>query len=218
MLRLKSFLRRMSRQHPGNEIYAMKCDVRKYFQSIDHAILFSILSRKIKDTRLLALLLKIICSTPGSAGIPIGNLTSQLFANIYLNELDRFAKHSLRARFYVRYMDDFAILSPNKGELNGFKHAIKRFLKDSLALDLHPRKANIFPAGDGVDFAGYRVFKDFVLLRKSCVRRIVARMKSLRKWGAPDEKLIESFQSWEAHAKWADSFRIRKKLLNLLQD
>lgn len=212
MLRLKSFLRKIKRQHPGDEVYALKCDVRKYFPSVSHKIMLSALSRKIKDARLLALLSKIIDSIPGARGIPIGNLTSQLFANIYLNELDRFAKHALRAKFYVRYMDDFIILSSNKGELHAFKRRIRVFLKERLDLDLHPKKANIFPARDGVDFVGYRVFCDFVLLRKSGARRFAARMKKLARSGAPQEKLAESAKSWEAHAKWADSRRLRDKL------
>jgi len=212
MLRLKSFLRKCRRQHPESEIYALTCDVRKYFPSINHQILLSILSCKTTDSRLLELLSRIISSTPGPEGIPIGNLTSQLFANAYLNELDRFAKHSLRAKFYVRYMDDFIILSQSKEELHRFRWLIGQFLKERLGLDLHPRKANIFPARDGVDFVGYRVFCDFILLRKSGTRRFIARIKKLSRAGAPQEKLAESLKSWVAHAKWADSQRLGLRL------
>ncbi|MFA6330374.1 MAG: reverse transcriptase/maturase family protein [Candidatus Micrarchaeia archaeon] len=212
MLRLKAFVRKCKRQNPGREVYALKCDVRKYFASVDHAILSSILARRIPDERLLRLLSRIISSMPGPKGIPIGNLTSQLFANVYLNELDRFAKHSLRSKFYVRYMDDFVFLSPSKAELHGFKRQVRKFLADSLALELHPRKAEIFPVRDGVDFVGYKVFGDFILLRKSGVKRFIARFKRLEKSGASSEALLESWESWYAHAKWADSHRLVERL------
>ncbi|MFA5246987.1 MAG: reverse transcriptase/maturase family protein [Candidatus Micrarchaeia archaeon] len=208
MLRLKAFVRKCGRQNPGKEVYALKCDVRKYFASVDHTILSSILARKIHDERLLRLLSKIIGSVPGQKGIPIGNLTSQLFANVFLNELDRFAKHSLHAKFYVRYMDDFVFLSPSKDELHSFKRQVRRFLSGSLALELHPKKAEIFPVRDGVDFVGYKVFSDFILLRKSGVKRFIARFKRLEESGASSELLFESWDSWYAHAKWADSHRL----------
>ena len=150
------------------------------------------------------------------AGIPIGNLTSQLFANVYLNELDQFVKHNLRQRYYLRYMDDFLILRSDKKELSLLKERLREFLKDNLRLTLHPKKANIFPAEKGIDFLGYRIFKHYRLLRKSGVKRFIKRTKAYRKKLAKNEMTQEKFdhclQSWQAYAKFGNSWRLRQKL------
>lgn len=138
------------------KIYCLQCDISKYFDSIDHKILLSIIKRKIADSKTLRLIEEIINSGHSKKvfenlfdfrvkGIPIGNLTSQLFANIYLNELDQFVKHRLREKFYIRYMDDFLILSYDKKKLRQIKEEIRKFLREKLKLELHPKKANIFP-------------------------------------------------------------------------
>ncbi len=159
--------------------YVLSMDISKYFASIDHAILFSLLKRKIRDARMLELCRLIIASTEASPGrgIPIGNLTSQLFANIYLNEFDQYAKHTLRLSHYIRYMDDIAVLSDDKKELHEVKDAAAVFMREHLGLVLHPRKVQVMPLATGVDFLGYRIYPYHRLLRKSTVMRFVARLK-----------------------------------------
>ena len=143
--------------------YALKCDISKYFAHIDHDILFDLLKKKISDPPTLELLKKIIDSYP--EGIPIGNLTSQLFANIYLDPLDRYIKQSLRRRYYLRYVDDFLILGDSKEDLKEVLVYITIFLQRFLKLELHPRKVRLFPTRLGVDFVGYVVFPNHIRLR-----------------------------------------------------
>lgn len=171
-------------------------------------------------------------------GIPIGNLTSQLFANIYLNELDNFIKHRLRIKYYIRYMDDFLILDFNKKILHQIKGKIGEFLRNRLKLELHPKKANVFPmdkarpprlseslqardGGRGIDFLGYQIFRTHRLLRKSTVKRFIKRMKiyqkRLRENLMSKEKFNNSLQSWLAYARHANSWRLRKNLSERLK-
>ena len=122
-------------------------------------------------------------------GNPIGNLTSQLFANIYLNELDHLIKDKLGIKYYIRYMDDFVILSRDKNELFKLKGLIKEFLETELKLKLHPKKSEYFPIDRGIDFLGYLVFKDWILLRKSTVKRFLNRLKKKLKALGQEERL-----------------------------
>ena len=168
-----------------------------------------LIKKKIADKKTLWLIREILSSTyekKSGVGIPIGNLTSQLFANIYLNEFDQFIKHSMRIRYYIRYMDDFLILDYNKRKLHQIKKKIQEFLQNKLELELHPKKANIFPANKGIDFLGYVSFENYCLLRKSTVKRFVKRMKSYRK------NSRDSLLSWLAYAKFGNSWRLRKNL------
>ena len=187
--RLQYWLR-LARNKPG-QWYCLKLDISKYFYRIDHAVLMNILRRRITDTRLLELLDNIInCSgerfglprfaspedTPpeewlDDVGMPIGNLTSQLFANIYLNELDQHCKHVLHIRHYVRYMDDVIILAPNKRQAHFYRKRIADFLRDELHLDLNNKTA-VRPADRPVEFVGYIATARRLKLRKSTVRRI----------------------------------------------
>lgn len=153
-------------------------------------------------------------------GIPIGNLTSQLFANVYLNELDQFVKHTLRKKQYIRYMDDFIILDGNKRELALVKSLIGTFLREKLRLELHPRKSVVHPVWKGIDFLGYVVFERHMLLRKDTAMRFVRRMKAYQKRMSRKEleyeKIIRSAMSWVAYAKYARSYRLRQKLTKQL--
>ena len=222
--RLEYFLRSLSVKSWVQEeeyktrprIYCLKCDISKYFESINHEILFNLLKKKIADQKVLILFKKIIDSIPSEKGIPIGNLTSQFFANVYLNELDQFIKHCLRCRYYLRYMDDFLILDFHKKKLHQTKEIIRGFLKDELKLELHPQKTNIFPTNKGIDFLGYVVFDHYKLLRKSTVKRFLNRTKFYKR------KLIErkiskkqfnfSLNAWLGYAGFANSYQLRKNL------
>lgn len=149
-------------------------------------------------------------------GIPIGNLTSQLFANIYLNELDNFIKRELQARYYIRYMDDFLILDCDKKKLREMKEEIKKFVENKLGLKLHPKKATVSPINSGIDFLGYVVFENYKLLRKSTVRRFIKRTRKYAKMveqnKMSEEKFDASIASWTAYAKFGDSWRLRNSL------
>ena len=182
-----------------------------------------LVGKKINCDKTMNLVEKIVKSDNESTGkgIPIGNLTSQLFANVYLNELDNFIKRNLRAKYYLRYMDDFLILDFDKKKLHRTKEEIRRFLENNLRLKLHPKKANVSPADKGVDFLGYNVFESYKLLRKSTVKRFIKRTKKYLKMVGQNkmtrEKLNASITSWTAYARLGNSWRLRKKLgVNLI--
>jgi RNA-directed DNA polymerase len=158
--------------------YAFHGDVVKYFPSIDHQILRGLLARRIADRQTMGLVDRILDSGAGIQagecpvtyfpgddlfaalrlrGLPIGNLTSQFWANVYLHELDLFVKHTLHCRAYLRYMDDFVLFCDDKGQLQGWKERIREFLASHLRLALHPKKSPVFPAAVGIDFCGFRI-------------------------------------------------------------
>ena len=207
--RLQKFIRKC------NNFYVLKCDVSKYFLSVNHEILKKTIREKISDYKLLQLLDGIIDSTNTEKGIPIGNLTSQLFANIYLNKLDEYIKYELKIKYYIRYMDDFVILHESKQELHQIKGQISFFL-DSMKLTLHPKKANIFPISLGIDFLGYKIFSSYRLVRKSTVKRFLKKCKKKFKGynsGTIEyDKLMESFNSWNAYMSHADSYALKNDL------
>jgi len=155
--------------------WVLKCDIRKFFASIDHGILKNILGKYIEDQDIMWLLSEIIGSFwtgNTNKGLPLGNLTSQLFVNIYMNEFDQFMKHKLKARYYIRYADDFAILSHNKNWLTYLLPQIQKFLLQELTLTVHPKKISISTIASGVDFLGWVHFSDHRVLRTTTKRRV----------------------------------------------
>ena len=158
--------------------FAMKCDVRKYFENIDHAVLLDILRNKISDKKVLNLLEIIIRSfnTESGKGIPLGNITSQVFANIYLNELDRFAVCNLKPLGYVRYNDDFIILENNQNKVFEKTGKAKIFLKDTLKLQLPEEKTIFRKFRWGIDFCGCVILPNAVILRQKTKRRALKNM------------------------------------------
>lgn len=152
--------------------YYIKCDVKKFFPSIDRRILIKLLHKKIADKDLLALLENLILSSPSTNGIPIGNLTSQLFANLYLNELDGYVKRELRVKHYIRYMDDFILLVETKEEMQLFFTMIENFLKEKLNLLLSPQKNRLDKIERGITFVGYFIKRDSIRLKSSGLKRI----------------------------------------------
>jgi len=228
--RFKQFLRHNS--------YVLKCDIWKYFPSIDHEILLNLIHRRIQDERLMRLIAVIVSNCPPDPlsmephwfpgdelfspldrprGIPIGNLTSQFFANIYLHELDTFVKFELREKYYIRYVDDFVVLGNNKAHLHEVKTQISEFLQ-TLRLRLHPKKSIVFPVSVGTDFLGYRIYPTHTRIRRANVKRFIARTKRLQSDYACGnitlKKVRASIHSWLGHAKHADSYRLRRQLLN----
>jgi len=146
-------------------------------------------------------------------GLPLGNLTSQFFANIYLNELDYFVKHRLRAKYYIRYVDDFIILHNSKEQLEEWKSEIDGFLKEKLNLELHPEKSKIIFLSRGIDFVGFRIFYYFKLLRKRNIKKMFYVIKRYKNKEISKEKMLESFQGWNAYSKWSDSYELRQDIL-----
>ena len=214
--RVTEFLRRAKQK--WEQVYVLKLDVRAYFPSVDHIVLLDLLEKRIacKDTQWL--IREIVESWPvggGEKGIPIGNLTSQLFANIYLHEMDKFVKHELRARFFVRYMDDAVIIHANKAWLREAKLRLGEFLAERLALTLNT-KTNIFPMAQGVNFLGYRIWATHRLLRKSSVKRMRRKLRHFEQGytdGSVDlDHITASIMSWLGHTSHADCYNLRKRL------
>jgi retron-type reverse transcriptase len=176
--RFESFCKKVSRNNTRT-VWVLKCDIRKFFASIDHAVLLGILSEYISDSDIVDLLREIIESfssaRPG-VGLPLGNLTSQLFVNIYMNDFDQFMKHTLKEKYYIRYADDFVILSESKIWLEYQLPKIAAYLSTRLKLDLHPRKVSIATLASGIDFLGWVIFPDHKVLRTATRRRMIRRL------------------------------------------
>lgn len=171
--RLNYFARKVGKNNTKT-IYILKLDIKRFFDSIDHNILLFLMEKKIKDENVLWLIKEIIdsFSIRSNQGIPLGNITSQLFANIYLNELDYFIKHKLRIKDYIRYCDDFVIIKNNKEYLEKLIPIIDNFLKQRLKLCLHPDKIVIRRYNQGIDFLGYVSFPNYRILRTKTKRRM----------------------------------------------
>ena len=199
--------------------YVLKADIRHYFDTVDQDVLLSILNRRVKDKQLLQLV-KVVLNNhrtemPGK-GMPLGNLTSQFFANIYLGELDQFMKHELRARFYLRYVDDFVIFSKDKEQLAAWKLAINRFLSKELKLALHPDKTKIIPLRSGVPLVGFRIFRYHKLPKKSNLRRLhvrLAKFKEMRTTGELTQDGLRSrIAGSEGYLKMGDTYALRESI------
>ena len=144
--------------------------------------------------------------------MPLGNLTSQFFANVYLHELDYFVKHRLKAKYYLRYVDDFVLLGSSKEKLLSWGGGIASFLFKELKLELHPQKSKVIFLSKGVDFVGFRNFYYFRLLRKRNVRNIKRKIILLENGFLGKDKFSEIFQGWSAYAKWANSLKLRRRI------
>ncbi len=178
--RFATFARKVSCNQTRTS-YVLKCDIRKFFASIDHKVLFKILEREITNSDIIDLLKKVVKSFQSSKlnrGLPLGNLTSQLLVNIYMNEFDQFVKHELKTKFYIRYADDFVFLSQNKNELLQVLTCIEKWLQMELLLRLHPSKVKIVTIASGVDFLGWVQFTDHKVLRSVTKKRLVKKLQN----------------------------------------
>ncbi len=216
VLQIQKYMQKYRRINP--DYYVLKCDIKKYFYSINKDILFNIMSKYITDKKLLNLTKIIIFDDDKDrVGIPIGNYTSQYFANIYLNELDHYVKDVLKVKYYVRYMDDFVLLLDSKSECKIIKRKIEEFIEDKLKLTLNS-KSKYFPNSLGVDFCGYRIFNTHRLLRKSSRKKILKKIKKWNKKYFNNEKLdykkIEaSINSWLSHSNHCNSYKLQQSVL-----
>jgi len=196
--------------------WVLKMDVRKFFYSINRDILKKLLRKKIKDNDMLWLLDKIIDSSPeGEKGIPLGNVTSQDFANIYLNEVDQFAKRYLGIKWYTRYMDDIIIVARTKEEAQEYLEKIKWFLNEKLDLETN-KKTKIFPIAQGVNAYGYKIWTTHKLLRnqskRAMKRRIKAMDRKLKDKSIDEKAVLQAVNSWLGHARHSNSFNLCKKI------
>lgn len=171
--------------------WVLKCDVKKFFANIDHYILFRILNSCIKNKNTIWLLGKVVESfhIETGKGLPLGNLTSQLFANIYLNQLDQIIKHRLKVKYYIRYADDFVIFLTDKNQLTLFLRYIVRYLRKRLHLILHPNKIFLKTLASGVDFLGWVHFPNHRVLRTSTKRRMLRKLATNPKKEVTDSYL-----------------------------
>lgn len=194
--------------------YCLKCDISKFYPSVDHDTLFDIIQRKIKCQETLWLISEIIYSISGGKNVPIGNYTSQWFGNLYLNELDQYLKHVWKIKPYIRYCDDFITFSNDKHFLNEVAVAIKEFCSSKLKLSLS--KCDLFQVKRGVDFLGYRHFPNYILLRKSTAKRVKKRLELLPSLLARGfvsfESYMSSIASTQGWLKWANSHNLELTL------
>jgi retron-type reverse transcriptase len=228
-------LRRFT-QFARSSRYTLQCDVQKYFPSIDHEILKTLLRRKIKCPDTLWLIDTIIDGSndqipvieyfPGDdlltpiqrrKGLPIGNLTSQFFANVYLDGFDHFVKETLRTHKYVRYVDDFGLFSDDRNFLLAARTAIEAYLTE-LRLKIHPIKSQLFETQYGVNFVGFRILPDRIRVRNDNLRRARQRLRELQQGYStgqvPLKLLVQRLRSWEAHLLHGDTHRLRRSLFH----
>ena len=188
------------------QCWVLKCDIKKFFTSIDQQVLIKILKKHISDENIIVLLQEIISSFKPN-GLPLGNLTSQIFANVYLSEFDYFIEHKLKAKHYIRYADDFVVFSEDRDYLIKLISPIKYFLQDRLKLTLHPKKIFIKTIYSGMDFLGWVNFSDHKILRASTKRRMLKRIKQ-----NPSSETLNSYLGLMKHG---NANEIRKDILRV---
>lgn len=206
----RSFSYKTSKNNTKN-VWVLKCDIRKFFASIDHGVLAGIISDHIFDKDIRSLLAEIVGSFNSGeigVGLPLGNLTSQLLVNVYMNEFDRFVKHKLKAKYYIRYADDFAFFSQDREWLRNLVPKIQGFLWEELRLELHPNKISISTISSGVDFLGWIHFPDHRVLRT------ITRKRMFRGIRAKEYK-SETVQSYLGLLRHGNTKKLVAKIYNL---
>lgn len=247
VLRLQEFIRKVTMNGTVPACY-IQLDIRNYFMTIDKDILFSLIARKVKDEDALWLsrvlifhdctenyLLrgdpsslrkipphKTLFHAPKNRGLPIGNLNSQFFANVYLNGLDQFVKHELKCRYYLRYCDDCVLLSRDREELLRWRDQIEIYLRETLKLELNEKRQRLQPVSNGIDFLGYIVRRDYLLVRRRVVNNLRARLKEyqsllvkegrwFRRYSFDEsmlDRLAATLSSYLGHFKLADTYNL----------
>lgn len=218
--------------------YVLQCDIKKYFPSIDHEILKALLHRKLKCPDTLWLVDKIVDSSneqepsinyfPGDdlltplqrrRGLPIGNLTSQFSANVYLNGFDHYIKEQLKVKKYIRYVDDFALFANDREFLAEARLAIEEYLAN-LRLKIHPIKSQLFETKEGANFLGFRILPDRIRVRTENLRRARQRLRQMQVEYAQGKidlsNVIQSLQSWAAHLEHGDTWQLQKQIFTSL--
>lgn len=225
VLWLEKTVRKVSRNYT-KPCFILKCDIRKFFDSVDHNALIRILNKKIRDKETRYLLDEVVRSFSSGAsnlfdgvGLPIGNLTSQLFANIYMNEFDQFIKQKLKIKYYARYTDDFVIVSENKQYLEDVLKPISDFLDKELKLILHPNKVSVRKLHNGVDYLGYIVLPHHKLLRTKTKNRIYnnlsRKLDEYKVDKVQKEAVEQSLYSYLGTLSHANAYKVSEDLKNL---
>ena len=216
---LKKMTRKVSKNYTS-PCWALKCDVRRFYDSVDQKILLSIISKTIKNAQFLDLVEKIVCSfsVEENKGMPIGNLTSQIFTSIYLNELDKHIKHQLKIKYYMRFADDLIILSNDQYFLANLITTLEDFLNNQLLLKLHPNKLRIKPLSQGFDFLGYITFRHHRVIRTVTKRRMLKKL-SLRldeylAGGIDQYSMNQTLQSYLGILSHADTYKLERRIIN----
>ena len=217
--RIQHFMQKAKWEY-GEGAFVIKMDIRKFFYSIDRDILKSMLPKKIKCKKTLALLYEIIDSadTIDKIGLPLGNTLSQLFANIYMNKADQYAKRKLSLKYYIRYADDIVIVVENKQKAQEVLQLIGRFINKELHLKLNKKKTKIFPINQGVNAIGYKIYPTHMLLRDDSKKRIKRKTKAMphliREGKLTVERAERMLNSWKGHAEFACSYNFIQDLVN----
>lgn len=206
--RFRAFAYQVSANHTKT-CWVLKCDIKKFFASIDQTILLKILKQRISNENILWLLEEVVksFSTKPGIGLPLGNLTSQLLVNIHMNEFDQFVKHQLKVKHYIRYADDSVILSPSREYLTGLLPRIGGFLKDTLKLTIHPNKVFIKTLASGVDFLGWGHFSDHRVLRTATKRRMFSKIR--------DSSNPATLISYQGLLRWGNTERLQSKIFSV---
>ena len=199
----------------------MKCDIRKFFASINHKILLNILAEYIPDQNTLWLLEEIVFSfnTKLGVGLPLGNLTSQLFVNVYMNKFDQFMKHKLKVKKYIRYADDFVIIDSNLEYLKNIVNLVEHFLNTRLDLELHPQKTEIRKLRQGIDFLGYVILPYHIILRTKTKKRMFRKIKEnkvkLNQGLITKDSFNQSIQSYYGILKHCKGYKLKQEINSL---
>lgn len=198
--------------------YYIKLDISKYFASIDRNTLLEILKRKLKDARLLELITRIVWNPPDEGrGLPIGNMTSQFFANVYLDPFDHFVKETLKQRHYIRYMDDFVVFTDDRESIPGLLAQMKVYLNDKLGLKVKENGVVINTPMHGLGFLGVRIFPSTVRIHRKnltrCLRKIKLREREYSKGQIDEERLVRSVGSIVAHMSQFNTLTLRQKVM-----
>jgi retron-type reverse transcriptase len=211
---LKRFKKFGGRTFKNNtrQCYVLKCDIKKFFASIDQSVLMNILAERIQDLDVLWLLQKVIESFSSTAlgkGLPLGNLTSQILVNMYMHEFDTYVKQNLKVKCYIRYADDFVVFSEDKEYLIQVLQDMKVFLRNQLRLELHPNKVSIETLGSGVDFLGWVHFPLHRVLRTGTKKRMIRNLA--RKKGTESEEATK--RSYWGMLSHGDGWKLVQKII-----
>jgi len=217
--RLNEFARKVSKNNTRT-CWILKCDIRKFFDSIDQNILLDLIKRRIQDENTIWLLQAITKSF--GRGIPLGNVTSQIFANIYLHELDNFIKRTLKIKYYIRYCDDFVMLSEDKAYLESLIPKLQDFLQFYLKLSLHPNKIIMRKYHQGIDFLGQVSFSHHKVLRTKTghrmFRKLYLKMEEYKEGNISGESFNQTLQSYYGMLKHCDSCKLGIKVIDFLEN
>jgi RNA-directed DNA polymerase len=208
--RFRYFASKVSKNYTKT-VWILKCDIRKFFASIDHQILIGVINKYIVDKNILWLISEIIGSFNSikeGVGLPLGNLTSQIFVNIYMNEFDQYVKHKLKQKYYIRYADDFVFLDVNRKNLENVRSSVNQFLAKRLKLHLHPDKVFIKTLSSGVDFLGWIYFLHRKILRTSTKIRLFSRLKQNQ-----SEETVASYLGLISHG---NTYKIKEKIKGII--